>query len=121
MMLTVSISLGLLSGYFLVRHYSVFFAPAQAFISDVIFWIVIIIGTISIFSTTLYFEWVYLWPIITREDGATYWVYLFGSAYIGIGLAFLPCGLYALITGKVYDALQFNVARKDDPFNLKNV
>jgi hypothetical protein len=121
MWLALNIALGILLGYFLIRHYSIFYAPFQVFISDFLFWIIICMGAASIFSITLYFEWIYLWPVISREEGVSFWIVLFFSAYISLGLPVLLCSLYIMITRKLFDALRFNVARKDDPFNLKNV
>ena len=120
MLLIVQIAIGILFGYFLTRHYRVFYAPFQAFLADFLFWIIIVLGTPIVFVTGLYLEWTAISMLAGDIVIDSWWVKMLLILVLGLWFSLGITIAYAYGASKLYDSLKLNVGRKDDPFNLKN-
>ena len=120
MLLIVQIAIGILFGYFLIKHYGVFYAPFQAFVADFLFWIVIVLGTPIVFVTGLYLEWSAISALASGSVIDSWWWKVLLILALGLWFSLGITIAYAFGASKLYDSLKLNVARKDDPFNLKH-
>lgn len=120
MLMIVQIAIGILFGYFLIKHYGVFYAPFQAFLADFLFWIVILLGTPIIFAASLYLEWFAISVLVADSVIDSWWCKVLLILTLGLWFSLGITTAYAFGASKLYDSLRLNVARKDDPFNLKH-
>jgi hypothetical protein len=120
MLLIVQIAIGILFGYFMIKHYGVFYAPFHAFVADFLFWIVIVLGTPIVFMAGLYLEWSAISALASDSVIDSWWGKVLLILALGLWFSLGITIAYAFLASKLYDSLKLNVARKDDPFNLKN-